>query len=164
MSLAALVLLGGPAASRAQGPGATSPADSARAALVAALRTAHDGNRLVRVHLAAGALLTGRVGEVTSATARVAAQPLPLDRVDSLAVRFTGADPVSQGAAIGALTGIALGFGGAMLASGLSEGNSYTKKDALATIALVGLTGAVFGAVVDAGFEGNPQWRTVWRR
>ena len=162
--LGALLLLGGRAAIHAQIPDATPAGDNARAALVAALGAAHNANRLVRMHLTDRGILLGGVGEVTGSFARVAAQPVDLDRVDSVEVRFTRPDPVREGVAIGAVAGVGLGYLGALLAAGLSEGNAYTKGDALRAVAIGAGVGALFGALVDAGLEGDPQWRTVWRR
>jgi hypothetical protein len=142
---------------------AVSRDDTTQAALLAALHSAAEANRIVRFTSLSGQEAAGRVGYISERVARVGTKPLDLADQARLEVRLENSDPVWNGAVIGAIAGIPLGYVSYAAASTIGDQPYRGRDEALALVGGAAM-GAVIGMVVDAAVEGPPSWRRVWHR
>jgi hypothetical protein len=142
----------------------TQPPDTTPAALTAALRAAHEANRKVRLRSSAGLELEGRVGELQDGQARVGGTRVDLAQQARLEVRFTHPDPLWDGAALGAVVTMPLGY---YVAQGFATGigdHALTRREAVQAVVGSALFGGLVGLFIDSAREGAPDWRVVWTR
>ena len=137
--------------------------DSA-ASLQRLLERARSANQIVRFHSVAGVESAGRIAALTDSTVRIGRQTLRFFDQRSLEARFSHADPLWNGAAIGAVVSVLISYPlVTSFAASMSE-QRLTRRERVSIAFGSALLGMLVGGSIDAARERQPEWRLVWRR